>query len=361
MMITNRTANLQRNNSTRPATLKHQLFFTICFLLLSGAVLAQPAESFDIATFRIPAGWNKKMSEGSLQISTADKAAGSFCLITVYKSIPAADDSKVNFDLAWKSIVKETVDARAAPQMQPSKNSEGDWQAEMGSAAFEKDGIKGVAVLVTVTGFGKMMNTLILTNSDVYESTITAFLESADLKKPDANSSPAKQSQASDMRSPSGPSVTSYNWKQSQSRKDAMGSYAGYSANTYQFLTNNTYKFSQVTFQNYAPKYYLEDEEGTYRIVGNTITITPKRASFRTYRSTRQDPVLKSGNLELTTVQYGLEIINLNNNWTLLLSPSDGIETKRDGQFSFWLNGEKRKAYSYNSVSTAGELIPIQK
>jgi hypothetical protein len=49
--------------------------------------------------------------------------------------------------------------------------------------------------------------------------------------------------------------------------------------------------------------------------------------------------------------------MNLNDNWTLLLSPATGVETRRDGQFSFWLNGEKRKTYSYNSVNAAGELI----
>ena len=136
-----------------------------------------------------------------------------------------------------------------------------------------------------------------------------------------------------------------------------MGGYAGYSSNTYQFLPNNTYKFSQVTFQNYAPKYYLEDEEGTYKIAGSRITLMPKKASYRSYRSTRQDPVLKSGNLELATVEYSFEFMDLNNNWTLLLSPVDGVETKRDGPFSFWLNGEKRKTYSYNSVNAAGELI----
>ena len=321
---------------------------------------AQSAESFDIATFRVPKGWSKEVSESTFQISTQDKASGAFCLITVYRSIPATGDSKENFDLAWKGIVKDAVNASAAPVMQPSKNGKDDWRAEMGSAPFEKSGMKGVAVLVNISGFGTMVNTLILTNSDSYESAITAFLESADLKKPDAKSNPAARAQINDQNAPSGRSVRSYNWKQSQSRKDAIGGYAGYSANTYQFLSDNTYKFIQVTFQNFAPKYYIEDEEGTYKIAGDTITLAPIKASYRTYRSSRQDPVLKSGSIALAAATYSFEIINLNDNWTLLLSPVDGIETKRDGPFSFWLNGEKRKTYSYNSVNAAGELIPAR-
>jgi hypothetical protein len=196
-----------------------------------------------------------------------------------------------------------------------------------------------------------MFNTMILTNSGAYDAQIRAFMESADLKTPASNKPVTEPGPASGL------SLTSYNWKQSQNRKDAMGSYAGYSANTYQFLPNGSYTFSQVTFQNYAPKYYVEDEEGTYKVVGNTITISPRNASYRVYRSTRQDPVSQSGKLERSASTYTFEITNLNNNWTLLLSPIDGVETKRDGQFSFWLNGEKRKTYSYNSVNAAGELI----
>jgi hypothetical protein len=62
----------------------------------------------------------------------------------------------------------------------------------------------------------------------------------------------------------------------------------------------------------------------------------------------------------LEAVQYSFEIINLNNNWSLLLSPVDGNETKRDGAFGFILNGEERKTYSYNSVNANGELIQVQ-
>ncbi len=338
--------------------MKRSPLLIIATLLFSIASHAQATDSFDIATFQVPKGWSKQASQNRFQISAADDAAGAFCVITVYRSIPGTADSKENFNLAWQTVVKGTVNVSAAPQMQPSNNPE-DWKAEMGSAPFEKDGTKGVAVLVTISGYGKMVNVLILTNSTTYEPAITKFLESASLKKPEnpTNGEAVKPPQTSTSAAASQLSVTSHNWKQTQNRRDAMGGYAGYSSNTYQFLANNTYKFSQVTFQNYAPKYYLEDEEGTYKIAGSTITLTPKKGIYRTYRSTREDPVLKSGNLELTTAQYSFEILNLNNNWTLLLSPADGVETKRDGQFSFWLNGEKRKTYSYNSVNDKGELI----
>ena len=102
-------------------------------------------------------------------------------------------------------------------------------------------------------------------------------------------------------------------------------------------------KFSTVNFQNYAPKYYLENEEGTCKITGDKITITPRTASFSSHKLKKEDLPIKSGNLRLEIAQYSFEIINLNNSWSLLLSPVDGNETKRDRAFGFVLNGEARK------------------
>ena len=99
--------------------MRNLLFLSFCFLCCSVGSMAQVSESFDIATFTIPKGWTKDASERFLQITTEDKAAGTYCVITVYRSVPGASDSRESFDLAWKSIVKETVNPSVAPVMQP--------------------------------------------------------------------------------------------------------------------------------------------------------------------------------------------------------------------------------------------------
>ena len=159
-------------------------FLFLLVLMLVAGTFAQRPETFDIATFQPPKGWERKAGPDGVQFSTEDKATGAICLITLFKSVPGLGSSKENFDAAWRTVVKETVNVTAAPQMQPSNNPE-DWKVEMGSAPFEKDGLKGVAVLVTASGYGKMMNALILTNTQVYEPQITAFLESFSFKKPE--------------------------------------------------------------------------------------------------------------------------------------------------------------------------------
>ena len=164
-------------------------FLFLCLLVPSAGAFAQRADTFDIATFTPPKGWERKAGPDGVQFSTEDRANGAFCLMTLFRSVPSLGTSKGNFDAAWQTIVKEAVNVTAAPTMLPANNPE-DWKAEMGSAPFEKDGLKGVVVLVTVSGHGKMMNLMIMTNTDAYEPAVTAFIESVSLKKPAISSQP---------------------------------------------------------------------------------------------------------------------------------------------------------------------------
>ena len=163
--------------------MKALLSLCICALTLSISTLAQTQETFDIATFQPPKGWEKKAGADGVQFSTEDKSTGAFSLITLFRSVPALGNSKENFDAAWRTIVKEAVSVTVAPTMQPAPSPE-DWKAEMGTAAFEKDGLKGAVVLITVSGYGTMINLMILTNTQAYEPAVATFIESISLKKP---------------------------------------------------------------------------------------------------------------------------------------------------------------------------------
>jgi hypothetical protein len=332
-----------------------KLTLTLIFSLLffSSASFAPAQETFDISTFQAPKGWTKQVGQDALQFSIADK--DDFCLVTLYKSVPGIGGPKDNFDAAWKAIVKEAVTVSAAPQMAPSDNK-GEWLVVGGFAPFEKDGAKGVALLYTASGYGKMVNTLVLTNTQAYEASLTTFLESISFKKPEVSTQPQIQTNQNGSQ----PTLTSNFWKMGGVRQGTLGqtglSTATFSS-TYQFLTNGTYKFTRVNMQLAAPKYYLENEEGTYTVSGNTITITPKKASYSQHRLNKEDPPIKSGNLPLSTVQYRFEFWRYDDNWRLLLSPVDGNETKRDGTFSFYRNGEAQRTYQFQMVDSSGRLI----
>ena len=335
--------------------MNHILRILIAISIFTLGSFAQGTETFDIASFQPPKGWAKQVGTEAVQLSIEDTTGGTFCLISLFKSVPGLGSPKENFDAAWSTIVKEAVPVSSPPQMIPA-DSKGEWLLAGGFAPFEKDGTKGVAVLYTATGYGRMVNALILTNTQAYEAQATAFLNSISFKKPAEEVRP----QAPVGANGSQPSLTDNFWKAGAIRGGMLG-HSGLSTGTfskiYQFFSDGTYKFSREDMQLAAPKYYLESEEGTYKVTGNTIAISPRKSTFAQHRLTKEEPPTKSGNLPLSTAQYKFEFWRYDDNWRLLLSPVDGSETKRDGTFSFYRNGEPQRTYQYHLVDSKGNLM----
>jgi hypothetical protein len=155
----------------------------LSFCLCSNLLAQQ--QKFDITIYTPPKGWQKQSTESTIQYLKEETAKGTYCIIMLFKALPGTANAKENFDAAWETVVKEAVTVSTAPEMQPSAKEDG-WEAESGYAPFESDGQKGIALLVTSSGYEKMVNVLILTNTDVYEKDISTFLESISFSKPSA-------------------------------------------------------------------------------------------------------------------------------------------------------------------------------
>src|SRR5262249_51605643 len=143
-----------------------------------------------------------------------------------------------------ETIVKESVTVTGGPQMIPAENK-GDWQALSGYAPFEKNGEKGIAVLLNISGHGNMVNILILTNTQKYEAKITGFLESISLKAPErsvAQQNTASPSEGTDIVGVWGMSSSG------QSNFEASHGLSGYVKRQYTFFANGTYEFLVKTF-----------------------------------------------------------------------------------------------------------------
>jgi hypothetical protein len=329
--------------------------FTFLLFLFASNVFAQK-ETFDMTTYTVPVSWKKESTETAIQFTKENKSNGSYCVITLFKAVPATSKAKENFDMAWTSVVKEMVTIAAPPEMLPSALENG-WEAVTGYAPFEKDGNKGVALLVTSSGYDKMVNIIIFTNSDLYEKDMAAFLESVSLIKPVAAPQQNNTEQKfKETNTKTAGALTNFIWKSHQNRKDAMGNNAGYSTNSYQFYSNGTYKFSNTTFQYHLPKYYMISEEGTYEVNGNKITLKPLKSKFYVRQREKTDPVIKSGNLSLDVVQYNFEYATVYDRLRLVLVPGNEKETTRDGVFNYYVNGQKSKSYLYD----AEDALPAQ-
>jgi len=307
-------------------------------LILAVSNFAQNTETFDISSYQPPRGWAKQAKEDAVQFSIEDKAGSAFCLITLFKSVPGLASPKENFDAAWATIVKETVPV-SVPEMIPADNK-GEWLVAGGFASFEKDGVKGVAVLYTATGYGKMVNALILTNTQAYEAQATAFLESISFKKPVENSitKPTENS----IAKPTENSIVG-TWGQNLGAHMSYGDpvaagMAGYSKDQYTFNANGTYTFVSKTFRMSYDKIILVVENGTYQISGDTLSIKPQKSVIQSW--SKLNNVDKWGRM-LTTQPRKLEAVNYKftkhyfsgiGEWNLVLQADH--PTDRDGPFS---------------------------
>jgi len=175
--------------------MKQVLFLVWCSLFFAVDASAQKLETFDIISFKTPKGWHKEVSQNAVQLGVDGGATGGTCLITMFKSLPGSSDSKTNFQAAWKTIVKETVSVSDNPQMQPPVSENG-WTAESGLTQYKVDGKKGTVLLVTLSGQSKMVNILILTDTDKYKQAIADFLGSVDLPEVKGAAVPSKTQSA---------------------------------------------------------------------------------------------------------------------------------------------------------------------
>lgn len=154
-------------------------YIFIVFLLAGLQACAQKKETFDLVNYTAPTGWSKTSKPETVTFS---KESGSnFCMITIYKSIEATDDAQTNFDMAWKSLVQENLGVTGKAIMQPGSTDNG-WETKLGSAPFEKDGIKGASILISSSQNSKLINILAVTNTSVFQKEMETFLASVDLK-----------------------------------------------------------------------------------------------------------------------------------------------------------------------------------
>lgn len=179
-------------------------------LLCAHTLCYAQQQQFDLVRYTVPKNWKKESSASAVQLSTENTRDGSYCVIMIMKSLPGEKNARNNFNAAWETVVKELVKVTSAPQVQDPSVENG-WEAISGVAPFENEGQKGVALLVTSTGYDKMVNILILTNSNSYESQMTAFLESVSLDKPAGGTNTGSQAGKSVTAPPSSGSTKAIN------------------------------------------------------------------------------------------------------------------------------------------------------
>lgn len=320
--------------------MKNLITLITVFLVITGYCFGQKAESFDIITFQTPAGWQKEVKQNVVQFGV-DNANGGICLVTLFKSIPAiSSNSKENFEASWQQIVKGLVTVKDKPQMNASADENG-WTAESGIAQYESDGKKGLVMLVTLTGGKKLVNILILTNTQDYQDSIAKFLESIVLPK--AATETAENNSGQTGASSQTTSRLIGKWNRSGSvvpvyADPVSWGTAGYTKSRYEFRADGSYSFTERSFRMMYQNILVVKESGKYTVEGNQITISPQKSVIEAYSKRggvdELGGLVKNQNRELEKITYQFTFYYFSgiDEWDLVLQAEN--PTQRDGPFS---------------------------
>lgn len=159
--------------------MKKIILVLLCFQLFS--IVSPAQEKFDIVTFTAPKDWQKMVKPNAVQFVRQEGVKDPFATMMLFKALPAGNDSKTNFNVSWESLVKEAFKADA-PQIQPPETQNG-WTIETGLAQIGNSGEKAMAMLVSATAGGKVINLLVITDTDKFNTEISRFVDSIILPK----------------------------------------------------------------------------------------------------------------------------------------------------------------------------------
>lgn len=338
---------------------KIQLALILSLSFLVSNALTQTAK-FDIVTYAAPTGYSVDKDADSLRFT---KESGSnYCVISLTRSVDAVGDSVKNFELLWKGMATEGLNA-GTPQRGKGGDKNG-WEAEVGVAAFEKDGLKGAALLTTFTGNGKVVAILAITNSDEYEPDIEKFVNNVNLPQIAAQ----KTSPAAATAAPTGEaSKLIGRWQRSSSSQPAYGNSAswgtaGYTRSRYEFNADGTYTYTERTFRMTHPVIFIVKENGRYTASGNTLTITPARSTITAYNKASGSDALgtvastQNRKLEATSYRFTFHYFSGIQEWNLVLQAD--APTQRDGQFSG--NTTFNNAWYFDQKYTDTDLTAVR-
>ena len=159
------------------------IFIFMFFFFSAANVLAQK-ETFELTTYTPPKEWKKNVKADSYTSYTiTNKQTKSYCQIFIMLSTKSKGGIKEDFESEWENLVAKQYNVTDTPQTtQPS--TAGGWQMKSGMASFSFNNGKSTAMLTTMSGYGKAVSIVTVTNSEGYIPAIQELLQSVVMKKP---------------------------------------------------------------------------------------------------------------------------------------------------------------------------------
>lgn len=155
------------------------------FLFYSLNLFAQK-QTYDLVTHTPPKSWMKEVKANTYTSYTINNTQkNEYCRIFIMASINSKGSIKEDFDSEWQNLVAKQYTGTTAPQETEESEKNG-WKSKNGFTPFTSNNAKAVAMLTTLSGFNKTVSILVLTNTQTFDSNISQFMTSIEMKKPAA-------------------------------------------------------------------------------------------------------------------------------------------------------------------------------
>ncbi len=323
--------------------------------------LSQTTESFDIATFEAPNGWQRQDKGGVMILNTSDTQKGTYAMIMLFGSGTSTGNAKSDFDDDWAEFIAGQLEIKGKPAAEPVEKKDG-WDVISGGTAFENDLGPAAVLMSTYSGFGKTFSAAAIFNSQDHLLAIEAFAASIKLKKTAVASQPVpvNNDNNASILGTWGASASGQQMYDDYKNAYAINNY-GYPSRQYTFNDNGTYSYVSKTFRMTFDKLLLVKENGTYQISGSNITISPQKSVIQSWSKkdgtdkwgkllTTQNRPLEKATYQLTKHYFsGIQL------WNLVLQADKA--TERDGPFS--TNTTFANAWYYAPISANNVVIEL--
>jgi len=136
-------------------------------------------ETFDVATFVPPSGWQRTQSSGLVSFQDSGVRGGQFssCQIFVFASRPSNASPEANFQAEWYARIAQPLQTTALPTPQAERTADG-WTNVLGHVDLPQNGLPYRTILFTSTGAGRVISIVVRYTINGYESEITGFFNS---------------------------------------------------------------------------------------------------------------------------------------------------------------------------------------
>jgi hypothetical protein len=163
--------------------------FAVGFALGAIALAVGAQETFDIATFESPPGWQREAQPGLLLLRSP-AGDGQIVLHASFASTASPAD---NFSAEWARLVVAPLGSVPEPQVTTERSPDG-WTAVVGAANVVRQGVSVAVLQVTSTGFGRAISVAAHLTSAARGAEVTRFFERIDFRTDATPNAPASSS-----------------------------------------------------------------------------------------------------------------------------------------------------------------------